>query len=131
MTKKMISIILKIFQAVDAEEKSLRIESLINSIYSKLVDVEDEFQIVTTSFVVNHFKLKLTNTRVNFDFQDGSSFLIPFSFCNLTQNCLKNEFVTIKVSYNQIIYQFDEINFSAFFKENFNTNGIEWSQWKQ
>jgi hypothetical protein len=113
----------------------LRIESLLISIYSNLVDVEDEFQIVTTSFVVNHFKLKLANTRVDFDFQDGSSFLIPFSFCNLTQNCLKNEFVTIKVSYNQIIYQFDEINFSklfsAFFKENFNTNGIEWSQWKQ
>jgi hypothetical protein len=109
----MISIILKIFQAVDAEEKSFRIESLITSIYSKLVDIEDEFQIVTTSFVVNHFKLKLTNTRVKFDFQDGSSFLIPFSFCNLTQNCLKNEFVTLKVTF---LYSFKK---DLFLRKNF------------
>jgi hypothetical protein len=65
--------------------------------YSSLVDIEDEYQIVTTSFVVNHFKLKLINTRVKFNFLDGSSFLLPISFCDLTLNCLKNEFVTIKV----------------------------------
>ncbi len=95
----MFFILLKKIQVVDAEQKSLRIESSLTSIYSNLVDIEDEFQIVTTSFVFNNFKLKLINTPVNFNFHDGSTFSLPFSLCNLTENCLKNEFVTIKVSF--------------------------------
>ena len=89
-------------KVVDSEQKSTRIETLIAEIYSNLVDIEDELSIETNSFFVNFLKLKLTNNQVNFNFQDGSSFLLPSLICNLTQNCLKNEFITIKVSFKTI-----------------------------
>ena len=86
-------------KVVDSEQKSTRIETVIAEIYSNLVDIEDELSIETNSFFVNFLKLKLTNNQVNFNFQDGSSFLLPISLCNLTKSCSKNEFITIKVSF--------------------------------
>jgi hypothetical protein len=89
-------------KVVDSEQKSTKIEILIAEIYSNLVDIEDELSIETNSFFVNFLKLKLTNNQVNFNFQDGSSFLLPSLISNFTQNCLKNEFITIKVSFKKI-----------------------------
>ena len=64
--------------------------------YSNLVDVVDEFQIETSSINLYYYKFIITDKIMNFDFQDGSSFQLPL-FCNLIENCPKNQFIILKV----------------------------------
>jgi hypothetical protein len=82
---------------VDAEQKSANIEFLITGIYSNLVDLEDVYQIVTSSFKINFYKTKSSNTLVEFKNNIEPSFELPYSICNLAKNCAKNQFLTIKV----------------------------------
>ncbi len=68
---------------VDAEQKSVRIESLITRILSKFIDFGETFSIKTSSNLIDYFKSNLTETPFSLKFQDGSSLSIP-SICNLT-----------------------------------------------
>ena len=72
-------------------------EALITGIYSNLVDLEDVYQIITSSFKINFYKIRSTNTLMNFNFNMESSLESPYSICNLAKNCAKNQFLTIKV----------------------------------
>ena len=61
------------------------------------MDVVDEFPIETSSINLYYSKFIVNDKIMNFDFQDGSSFQLP-SFCNLIENCPRNQFIILKVN---------------------------------
>jgi len=84
-------------KVVDAEQKSSNMEALITGIYSNLVDLEDLYNVETSSIRLHFSKIKSANTQLNFNFFLENSFELPYSICNLATNCAKNQFLTIKV----------------------------------
>jgi hypothetical protein len=72
-------------------------EALITGIYSNLVDLEDVYQIETSSLRINFYKIKSASNLVVFNFSQDPSFKLPYTICNLAKNCAKNQFLTIKV----------------------------------
>jgi hypothetical protein len=72
-------------------------EALITRIYSDLVDLEDVYQIETSSLRINFYKIKSAINLEIFNFSLDPSFQLPVSICNLAKNCAKYQFLTFKV----------------------------------